>query len=505
MGIKRYYATKDNTISNAFKSDLRTRATGSNMGAADILEIFGIYGQESSSSIEMSRAILEFPVSTISSDRTASTIPATGSVSFYLKVFNAKHSQTVPETMNLSIQAVSQSWNEGDGLDMEEYKHEESAGGSTWLSASSNARWNNPGGDYHATPSYTASLANGIDDIEIDITTLVEEWIAGTKQNYGLGIKQVQNEEPKYTLANGDGFIQNLDGVTKSFFTKKFFARSSEFFFKRPVIEARWDSSRKDRRASFHYSSSLAPSEDNVNTLYLYNYVRGELKNIPGDTSRGTGATGSVYVNVYSGSTAPVGDPLFLSPTGSVINTEALRVVTGGFIDTGIYTASVVLTAAADPYTTLYDVWYSGDTQFFTGAIFPYFHRASDGSKTKRYASKITNLKYSYSRDENPTFRLFVRNKNWNPNVYTKVQEAAQTEIVEDAYFKIVRLSDNMDVVPFGTGSNVHTRLSYDVSGSYFDLDMSLLEPDYMYGIKLAYRIGGQYREQPETFKFRVE
>ena len=100
---------------------------------------------------------------------------------------------------------------------------------------------------------------------------------------------------------------------------------------------------------------------------------------------------------------------------------------------------------------------------------------------------------------------LFVRNKNWNPNVYTKVQEAAQTEIVEDAYFKIVRLSDNMDVVPFGTGSNVHTRLSYDVSGSYFDLDMSLLEPDYMYGIKLAYRIGGQYREQPETFKFRVE
>ena len=36
---------------------------------------------------------------------------------------------------------------------------------------------------------------------------------------------------------------------------------------------------------------------------------------------------------------------------------------------------------------------------------------------------------HSYSKDENPTFRLFVRDKNWNPNVYTKVQEAAQTEI----------------------------------------------------------------------------
>ena len=40
MGIKRYYAISDNTITNAFKTDLSTRATGSNMGAADILEVF---------------------------------------------------------------------------------------------------------------------------------------------------------------------------------------------------------------------------------------------------------------------------------------------------------------------------------------------------------------------------------------------------------------------------------------------------------------------------------
>lgn len=33
MGIKRYFATQDNTISNAFKADLKNRGTGSNMGA----------------------------------------------------------------------------------------------------------------------------------------------------------------------------------------------------------------------------------------------------------------------------------------------------------------------------------------------------------------------------------------------------------------------------------------------------------------------------------------
>ena len=40
MAIKRYLANADNSITNAFKGDLTTRGTGSNAGAADILETF---------------------------------------------------------------------------------------------------------------------------------------------------------------------------------------------------------------------------------------------------------------------------------------------------------------------------------------------------------------------------------------------------------------------------------------------------------------------------------
>jgi hypothetical protein len=47
--------------------------------------------------------------------------------------------------------------------------------------------------------------------------------------------------------------------------------------------------------------------------------------------------------------------------------------------------------------------------------------------------------------------------------------------------------------------------LSYDSSGSYFDLDMSLLEPGYAYALKLSYYLNNSYVEQSETFKFRVE
>ena len=90
MAIKRYIADKDNTITNAFRSSLldTQRGTGSNMGAADVLETFSIYGESSGSnglSQELSRVIIQFPVSTISADRTAGTIPASGSVSFYLE------------------------------------------------------------------------------------------------------------------------------------------------------------------------------------------------------------------------------------------------------------------------------------------------------------------------------------------------------------------------------------------------------------------------------------
>ena len=40
MAIRRYKAEADNTISNAFKENLSTRATGSNMGQADVSEVF---------------------------------------------------------------------------------------------------------------------------------------------------------------------------------------------------------------------------------------------------------------------------------------------------------------------------------------------------------------------------------------------------------------------------------------------------------------------------------
>jgi hypothetical protein len=110
-----------------------------------------------------------------------------------------------------------------------------------------------------------------------------------------------------------------------------------------------------------------------------------------------------------------------------------------------------------------------------------------------------------YSTNETVRFRLYVRQKDWSPTIYTVASTAIETSTIEDAYYKIARVSDNLEVIPFGTGSLNHTLLSYDASGSYFDLKMNLFDTDTAYELSFAYVINGSYVEQPERFRFRVE
>ena len=489
MSILRYTASADTTITNAFKSNLSIRGTGSNMGLADVLETFSIYGQVSSStggvSSELSRALIQFPISRISSDRTAGIIPVSGSVSFFLRMFNARHALTLPRNYTMAISAVSRSWEEGTGVDMEEYKDLTHDGiGANWTNASDAAAWTTAGGDYHTSayspgttmPTYTVTFDKGGEDLELDITSMVEEWLIGTythRTNYGLSLSMASS----------------MESAARSYYTKKFFARSSEFFYKRPYIEARFNNAKKDDRGNFYSSSSLAPAVDNLNTLYLYNYVRGKLTNIP-DVSNG-----AIYVRLYTA-----------AASGTVIASTPQSPVTGGHVSTGIYSASFALDTTAN---TVYDRWYSFNltASYHTGTITVKSLTSAVANVSTEYATTITNLRPSYSRNETARFRTYVREKDWSPTIYTVANSTVQNVTVESGSYRVFRVSDGLDVVPFGTGSTLHTQLSFDVTGSYFDLNMSLFEADWSYGIQLAYYNGavGSWVEQPEIFKFRVE
>ena len=636
--IKKYFASKDNTISNAFDESLNTRATGSNMGQADVLEVFNIYAQASKSS-ELSRVLIEFDINEVSSDRASGVIPGSGSVNFVLKLYNAQHHRTVPRDFYLAVQAISGAWEEGVGLDMENYSDlTYDITGSNWINrnntftsasatltalsktagqantrvltvadsdgnsvnfsidnttatstatviafqnANSNAnqfatniaaavnaafaaetlnveatatdatvtltqtalgsagnsaadvagtavsdsvitvvsqfqaglgsgQWATAGGDFydeHGLSTYSQRFETGLENLEIDVTPLVEQWInssgniLGSKENHGFVIKL----SGSYETAN------------RSYYTKKFFGRGSEFFFERPALQARWDSSRLDDRGQFYLSSSLAPGPDNLNTIYLYNYVRGRLTNIP---SIG-GELPFIMVSLFSGSSdnSGIGDEkLQLVADGTNVSAINRYAVTGGFVSTGIYSASFAFTGSST-LENIYDVWFSSSNhagpadasvssvQFTTGTIDIKRFETYQHTETDKYVFSVTDRNNTYYHGQTHRFRLYAREKNWSPNVFTVATTVPRSVTFESASYQIFRTVDDKVVVPYGTGSTQHTRLSYDVSGNYFDLDTSILEPNYTYGLNVSiYDSDTQsYEQQSFVYKFRVE
>ena len=617
MAIKRYYAEADNTINNAFDTVLSGRGTGSNAGANDVLEVFSIYGQYTTSSSELSRVLIKFPVTgttSIKTDRDASLIPASGSAKFYLRLFNARHSEQIPENFTLSILPIARDWEEGTGIDLVNHsdKTKDVIPGSNWVNRTKGVAWVRNGGDYlsgsqNSAVGYTASFVTGSEDLEVDVTDLVEEWISSTEvkatatitftekpheattitlvdgdgtsatfeiddnedgvvagniamnpasddaagmatilfekvnasalkitatnpssgqvvltqdtagrignttitysnstswsdntsgtlptaftggsgvTNYGFGVMITSSQEAYFSSSIGDSGseLQNTSGQQQSVYTKRFYSRSSEYFFKRPVIEVRWDDRITDDRNKFFASSSLC-STQNTQSVYLYNYIDGVLANLPDE---------SVTINFYASSGS-------LPSGSSIANTTATKV------STGIYKASLAINTTE---SILHDVWSEtdGGSIYHTGTISVRTRTANDSNRFYQYVNKITNLRDVYSNKETARFRVFARQRNFEPTLYTVANSVIEGETIVSASYSIIRLADDEVIFAHSTGSsNRETFLSYDNSGSYFDFDMSMLRTGYMYGVKLAYYVAGGWREQEEVFKFRVE
>jgi len=180
--------------------------------------------------------------------------------------------------------------------------------------------------------------------------------------------------------------------------------------------------------------------------------------------------------------------------------------ITGGIVDTGVYTASFAITSSVPLLDKVFDVWHSGGVEFVTSSFEPKTLSNYEGSINNSWYSKITNLKPHYSVNENARFRVYTRKKNWSPTIYNVARNKPELEIIPSASYEIFRETDKLKVIPFGTGSDGETIMSYDVSGNYFDLDMSLLEPDYGYGVRLAFYNDDRqsWEVQRKEYKFRV-
>ena len=80
-----------------------------------------------------------------------------------------------------------------------------------------------------------------------------------------------------------------------------------------------------------------------------------------------------------------------------------------------------------------------------------------------------------------------------------------QNEVLYNVYYRAYRVIDGEEVVSYGSGSVPHSKMSYDSSGSFFKLNMSLFEPGYMYAIEVSTDSYEQNIVNKDEFKFRVE
>jgi hypothetical protein len=310
----------------------------------------------------------------------------------------------------------------------------------------------------------------GIEDMSLDVTSLVEEWAADSTKANGLGVF----------------LTSSIETAASSSYLKKFLARGSEFFYKRPHIEARWNDAVFDDRNRFYASSSLL-SDENTNHLTFYNYARGYLRDVSG-YSNGS----SIYVKLYT------------DPSGGVDLTPTP--ITASWVSTGVYTASVALDTTA---SAVYDRWYgTGLTPCFaTGSMISVYNQSNVGyNPNTSLILSVENLRDEYSIEEKPRFRVFTRQKGWSPTIYSISSGDAEVNTIYDLYYRVARTYDDYPAIEFGTGSAEHTKCSYDLSGSYFDLEMNLLEPGYMYELSFARKKeNSKFEKLKSKFRFRVE
>lgn len=217
--IFRIFPTKDTFITNFPSPTTNVPVTGSNLGASEILEVFktgpsGTVAPRLSASL--ARALLQFDIGQFGS--------LTGSIgaAYTLVLFNAPHGDFLPSSYDLQAHMLSQSWDEGRGLDHEAFSD---LGFANWDKAKQGTFWNSPGGDI-LSPNVIFHLDDGHEDVRMDVSGFVASWLSGTL-NGGIMVR----------------ISSSLEADANDYFVKKFHGRATNFLDRRPCLELAFDDS----------------------------------------------------------------------------------------------------------------------------------------------------------------------------------------------------------------------------------------------------------------------
>ena len=260
------FPSKDSTI-------YQGQLTGSqNTGFDEILEIVK-YTNNTGNPVNVSRVLMKFDISYISSSIQSGLMPST--TKFYLNLYDANPKElTTSDT--LYAYPISQSWTMGEGK-LSDYPRDKE--GVSW-----NYRTGETAADYWATASvypngtggtwftgssgqYSREASQAFDhettDLRMDVTDIVNNWIYSSSAypNEGFMIKRSGSLG---NLSTGSG--APAEGNTTHLGNYSFFSRDTHTIYV-PKLEVAWDDSSWSDAAT---GSLSALSSTNLESIKLY-------------------------------------------------------------------------------------------------------------------------------------------------------------------------------------------------------------------------------------------
>lgn len=463
MGRLRIYPKKNNTIASGYFENFNSAL---NPGA---ILWYGGTGNRSS----ISRFLMEFDLEDLKNKLASKEINSDYISSYRLKMTNvipdgelldsefefAKLRKKVASSFDLIVFPINKSWDAGRGYDLmgsEYIKISEGdtnlTGYSNWNSATSVDFWDEPGIFTNPTASTTQNFSQhfdvGDEDLDVDITPLVNDWLSGGSQNNGLAISYSR----EYELNSGD--TRHLS---------RFYTNNTNTAFK-PYLEVIYDEQiiREDR---------LRVANNRVSRIFL---------------------------NLFSGNTAA---NYFSAGTVSIKTASNQDVITGltpSQLTKGVYYVDILMTGATK--SQIYkDVW--NDITFEPGIDQQTFEQRFQilGNYYNNYPKEINQYVvdlYGISNNE-------ILKKGETIRVYAETRVEYSTKSPNEYYGLEYRMIQNeiTETIPW---SSFNTIVIDGCTKEFMDLDTSWLLSNQNYTIELRVNELGTKRVLDEKIYFRI-
>jgi hypothetical protein len=273
MAVYRIFPEKDTFIF----SEPTIAGTYGNAGKDEILEIGGY--PDANLDARSNRTLIQFSTDDILSTLN-SKVDSSWTANLHLSLAEAGE---LPQSYTLYAYPISQSWTNGTG------KRDDrpvNITGVTWKHLDSQTtEWSNLGADF-ITSSVSGSQTHGISsnhDVDIDITSIVDQHYSGSLNNNGILVK----------------LDDTLEQETTSSINLKYFSSDTHTIYP-PYLEFRWDDST--------YSTNLSELSTDIATITIKNHkekytdsdkVRFRLSARPKYPTR-TFTTSSIYLQEYA-------------------------------------------------------------------------------------------------------------------------------------------------------------------------------------------------------------